>query len=605
MAVGKGEKDMKRTSIILLLVVACTSCVFSHVNEQRIIGIDSPAYKALENLYIISGRSLPSSSGPWSEGEMKLMLSRIDREPLNETGKRYYDQVLSLIESNPKIQYEDNLSLQFGMDVNIEGYIHTNGDDFVDESDWIHGFTFRRPFLRFSFEAWPVTNFYGYFELTIQHNYGYNVGMSSKGRENLLYKNTFNVNIPILNAVLFSNELDGSGNKHLLADFDWTVPYRAFVSFGSDHWNFMAGRDKLSWGNGETGNLMLSGSFPKQTFARFNTFFENFKYSILAAIYPDKNAVESQFKSLDGYKSLVVHRLEFNLFQNKVGFVVNEACMLWSTTTADGKKQSFSLAQINPFGFMHNEYIAANANSLLVFETNYTPLKGLNVYGQLALDEFRGPGEGRINPSALGMLIGAKGAMTVGQGVLNGSLEFVKTDPFLYLRGLHYSSNTEDMKGYGFTAPLRIISCDRITIQNKFVTYTYGNDAIIVDGKVSYEVPNTFKVGLEAMYMVHGSMNADSPWGQYSGDSDERPDIKTPTEFNPFDPNDYDKDSNTITNKHAIERTISISLNGEYIILENLKTYANIDLIFATGLRNIEGKNANDLQITIGASYSL
>lgn len=110
---------------------------------------------------------------------------------------------------------------------------------------------------------------------------------------------------------------------------------------------------------------------------------------------------------------------------------------------------------------------------------------------------------------------------------------------------------------------------------------------------------------MEAMYMIHGSMNADSHWGQYKGDSDKRPDIKTPTEFNPFDPNDYDDATNTIKNKHEVERTIAVSLNGEYCILSNLRAYANIDLVFVKGQRNIVGKNANDMQVTIGASYSL
>ena len=48
-----------------------------------------------------------------------------------------------------------------------------------------------------------------------------------------------------------------------------------------------------------------------------------------------------------------------------------------------------------------------------------------------------------------------------------------------------------------------------------------------------------------------------------------------------------------------------ISFNGEYTILDNLKAYGNIDLLFVSGQRNVEGANANDVQITLGASYSL
>ena len=75
-------------------------------------------------------------------------------------------------------------------------------------------------------------------------------------------------------------------NGNSFADFDWTVPYKTIVSVGGNNWNFVAGRDKLSWGSGETGNLMLSDSFPKQTFAKFSTYFNAFKYSLVFSVYP-------------------------------------------------------------------------------------------------------------------------------------------------------------------------------------------------------------------------------------------------------------------------------------------------------------------------------
>jgi len=594
---------MKKFTIITALLAVCLAVVFAstgggYSNQQRIIAVDSPVYKAMENLYIMAGKALPSSSGPWSENEMALMLSRIDRESLNDTGKKYYDYISSMVVSKPRLQYNDNLGISFGANFNLEGYLHTN-KEFEDEEDWFHGFTSRKPFFQFTYETWATDHFYGYFEATFQHNYGYNVGLADEGRENLLYKNTFNINIPILNAVLFSMP-QKEGSNHLLADFDWTFPYRAFVSFGGDNWNFMAGRDKLSWGSGETGNMMLSYSFPRQTFARFNTYFEKFKYSIVVSIYPATGSEESQYQSLDGYKALVAHRLEFNLFNNKVGLVINEACMYWST-----KDQSFSLAQINPFGFMHNEYIAGNGNSLLVFELNYTPIRGINVYGQFAVDEFSGPGEGRTNPAAFGFLGGLKGSTILSDGILYGSIEFAKTDPFLFIRGLHYADSAEKRKGYGYDALLRTISCDRIILINKFVTYTYGNDVIILDGKVNYEVPKVFKVGFEAMYMVSGSMNVNSYWGRYRKEYDDAPDVKTPTTFNPFDSEDYDTTTNTVKKQHAVEKSIILSLTGEYNILRNLKVYGIVDCLIVTNQRNVEGANETDLQATIGISYSL
>ncbi len=584
---------MRKTIFISLLCILCSACLFAYTNEQRIISVDSPAYKAMETLYILAGKNLPSSAGPWSENEMSLMLQRIDRNSLNDTAKDYYDYVESLITTTPKLQYNDNFAMQFGLGVNLEGYLHTDTDHFVDEEDWFHGFTSRKPLLKFNFETWPANNFYGYFELTVQHNYGYDVGTD----KNLLYKNKFNFNVPIVNALLFSMP----SNDDFFADFDWTVPYKAIVSVGGNHWNIVAGRDKLSWGNGETGNLMLSDSFPKQTFAKFSTYFNTFKYSLLFSIYPGVDSQESQYQSLEGYKALVAHRLEFNLFNNKVGLVINEACMFWSSKAKD----NFSLWQINPFGFMHNEYVAGNGNSILVFEANYTPINGVNIYGQFAIDEFSGPGEGRTNPAAFGVLAGVKGALTLGQGILYGSFEFAKTDPFLYIRGLHYSDNKEDYKGYGFNAPLRTISCDRITIQNKFVTYTYGNDVIIFDGKINYELPGKFTVGFEAMFMIHGSMNVNSYWGMYRAEYDNAHDVSTPTTFNPFEPTDYDTTTDTPIQEHAVETSTILSLSAEYNILSCLSVYTYTDLLIVKNVNNVDGVNGTDLQLTLGVSYTL
>ena len=92
---------MRKTILTALLLILCMVSLFAYTNQQRIISIDSPAYKAMETLYILAGKSLPSSSGPWSENEMVLMLQRLNRDSLNDTAKAYYDYIESLITTPP------------------------------------------------------------------------------------------------------------------------------------------------------------------------------------------------------------------------------------------------------------------------------------------------------------------------------------------------------------------------------------------------------------------------------------------------------------------------------------------------------------------------
>ena len=92
---------MRKTILATLLLILCIASLFAYTNEQRIISVDSPVYKAMENLYILAGKSLPSSSGPWSENEMVLMLQRFDYNSLNATAKDYYDYIEGLITTPP------------------------------------------------------------------------------------------------------------------------------------------------------------------------------------------------------------------------------------------------------------------------------------------------------------------------------------------------------------------------------------------------------------------------------------------------------------------------------------------------------------------------
>ncbi|MBR5668636.1 MAG: hypothetical protein IKX15_03370 [Spirochaetales bacterium] len=587
---------MKKLLVALAIAVLLAASLFAYSNQQKIYSVDSGVYKAMETLYILAGKALPSSSGPWSEAELQKMLAKIDKASLSDAAQNYYDYVEGLITSEPNRQYADNFAMEFGLDLDLELYFHTNGDKFDDFDDWFHSYTDRQKFLAFTFETWPTNRFYGYFSFDL------GLGTAKNdGDGNPLYKAGLSINMPIVNEILFTK-------KGIFDAFNWHFPERAIVAAGGTNWSFMAGRDRLSWGSGETGNLMLSDSFPVHTMARFNTFFDAFKYSLVATIYPfDSN--NAQYDSLDGYKAMLVHRIEFNMFKDKVGFIINEACMFWSNPDAvdgDGNPdpQQFTLAQINPFGFMHNEYVPRNANSLLVFEANYTPFAGVNAYAQFAVDEFSGPGEGKWNPAAFGFLAGAKAAFAAGSGIMTGSLEFAKTDPYLYIRGLHYNNNENN--GYGFDAIYRSFVNGYAMVNNRmFTTYKYGNDVKLFDARMAYELPGVFKIGFEALLLSHGVMNINSAWGMYQGNDDPTPVVTTPSTYNVFDPADYNYATHTVIQEHPVEKTTVLSLTAEYIIANGLSANLAADFVFVKNQGNVADNNGNDIQLTLGLRYEI
>lgn len=59
-------------------------------NLQKIIPLDSPAYAAIDSLYLEQGLVLPSASRPYSAAEFRTALDRVHPEGLSKAGKASY-----------------------------------------------------------------------------------------------------------------------------------------------------------------------------------------------------------------------------------------------------------------------------------------------------------------------------------------------------------------------------------------------------------------------------------------------------------------------------------------------------------------------------------
>lgn len=593
--------------LVTLNILFLSLSLFASVNEQKIYSADSSLYYDIETLYLLSSHASPSSSSPWSENELRLMLREIDKNVLSEEGQELYDSILYRLNEEGNVKFPDSLTMNFAMEANLEMYVHRNSESFIEWDDWFHSFSTRKPFLRLYAEAWPVKNFYAYFELTLQNNLGVNtlgkrdeylLDNNNNTIYNLLYKNRFNINIPIINDWLFSPSYTTTGEKSTFASFDATVPYKALFAAGGDHWSLSAGRDKLSWGNGTTGNLMLSSTFPRHTYLSFSTYFKSFNYSLLFSIFPEAQRKEDASESFDGYKALIVHRLEGRFFSDKLSLALNEACMFWS-----GEGQNFVLFQVNPFGLMHDEYIASNANSLLILEADWTIFKGFNVYVQVGIDDFTLPNESKKDVAANGFLLGIKYVRPCLGGIMTHSLEGVYTDPFMYIRGMKKTAESKYLSGYGYDAYFRNISSDRIILEKMFITYPYGNDSIVLDYRCNYKnTADSYNLGAEVMFKVHGSMDENSLWNVYEGKYNNAPLVSTPTTFNPFE--DYDPQTGKIT-KHPIEYSLVVSLKGEYKINKIFSVALMCDNLFVWNKDNRRKSFDYDPELTLTFSASL
>lgn len=565
---------MKRFLIIALVLVLALPAAFAFSNQQKIYSVTETVYDEISSLYLLSGgHALPSSSGPWSAAELNLMLAKIDRSSLDEQGARLYDKVYATLNEEPNRVWKDGVAMQFTASFALQAKYHANDVSFIDEQDWIHGYENNRPFAKLDWETWATDYFYADFVPFLAYGLGVDYGKSAG---NVIYKQAFTTNIPLTVGVL--------------PDLNLSFPDKGIASAGSDHWNLAGGRDKLSWGAGLTGNLMLGEQYLYHSFVRFNTFFDSFKYSLVTSFFnPDSNASEvHQNYAASGIKLLMAHRVEFRLFNDAVGFTINEAIMYQS---AEGV---FDLRAVNPFGFFHNEYIRANANSLLVFEADWAFFKGMDLYAQAAVDDFPfgepiEPASG-ANPNAYGLLFGLKGAFALGPGILNAGLEVAKTDPFLYLRE-KYDPATRKY-GVGYHALLRKWTGGGIAYIDDYTGYKYGGDALVYGAHVDYGTAGLFNVAVDFTLINHGVIRIDSVWSCYHG-TEEVP--TSPSTSNPFDP----------AETGAVERTTIFSISAEYQIIEDLKADLMADFVSIQNAGNVLDASKSDIQLSFAVTYTL
>lgn len=585
---------MKKTLLLFIVLSMCLSAAFA-INTQKIHPVDSPLYEAITLLYINNGYALPSTGGPWSTDELLKMLDKVDRAIQGEAGRLIYDYVLDNLNAEKK-------TVRFGLDAALEGYYHTDTMNFTKEEQWIRGFNERKPLLDIILETWPSEHFYGFSSLPIagtKHT-GYT---AADGPVSLFYgQSAFTTNIVLLPPGDFS---------HL----DFGVPYRAFGAFGGDGWSVQVGREKLSWGPGETGNFMLGNHLTYHNVGRVTTYGKKFKYTFVTSFfphpveyYPVTDGITGDFingtdqtEIMKGLNMFLAHRLEWRLFRDKVGVALNESIMYRSLDN------TIDLRILSPTMIFHDYYIRSNANSLLSLELDYSPIKHVNVYGQVVVDEFALPGEPVVgaqddaHPDGFGFMAGAKGSYPMGKGLLYGSFEWAQTDPFLYLRYNESTTGSEgEAYGLNYVVAIREYYKAGILYDEDFISYQYGPDAIVLNGNIGYREFGTWFAEGNVFYMLHGTHDKWTKWKVFDV-SDEY--NSTPTDDH-VTGNYGDKDAQA--NRDAVSTTFVIGVKGGYSILPGFDVYAQADYINIANPGNISSNPAiSDVQLTFGISYSL
>jgi hypothetical protein len=522
-----------------------------------------------------------------------MMLDKINTGNLSGATKATYDYVAKQLDIQPKMQTK-GMGLSWNFDANLETYTHSNTTDFTGRENWYRGYISQKPLISVGLETWPSDSFYGYSEFTVGNTYTLENGFGTSA---------FSTNVIVMAPAT-------------LTDLDFNMPYRAFVAMGGDNWTFQLGRDRLNWGAGESGNLMMGDNLKYHNMARYTAFGEKYKYTFLTSFFPHTSsylggtdgAIEGDGQSveLSGLNMYMAHRLEWRMFSDKVGLTLTESIMYQSD------ENLLDLRIFNPAMIFHDYYIRSNANSLLGLEIDYTPVKGINLYGQFVVDEFSLPGEAvpsatEVNyPQTFGYLAGVKAVAPIGDLMGHASLEFAYTDPFLYLRyetDSSASASSGDSYSLNFVGVIREFTNESGTLYNaEFLGYTYGGDAIVFNVNGGVKKYGKWNVEANGFFMLHGTFDIYTMWSRIGGTTTGVPyDISTPTTDHPTG-NYNDSD---VSDRDSVSQTLVIGVNGSYEFSSCLRAFGQVDYIHIGNYGNVSGVTTSDVQLTLGVSYHI
>lgn len=576
---------MNKISIKLVLLIisfAMANNLYGADNSQYILAVDDDnnIMNIMQTLYIDSGIALPSSSGPWSVAELNLMLNQVKINKLNNKSLEQYDFLKDLLFSYTR-DVDNDIDFTFSPEITYEAYSHINTDYFTTRDSWNRGWDEQSPFFTLNLDFMANDIAYSFVDLS--------VGVAEEQWSQDLAKGidfgtqSFATNVPFI-----------SPNTAMNLSTDITD--RAFIAFGGDNWSIQVGRDQLSWGNGVSGNMMLSDNLEYQNMGRLTFFGKYFKYTYLASFFPHQmNYVPtpihtSQTQPLVGFSMFTAHRFEGRLFDNRFGWALSEGNMFASE---DG---TVDMAAFNPLLSYHSLYYKANCNSIVSVDLDLTIGNKVNLYSQLVVDDLVFPiGETKIDkwsPDAYGFIVGIKFVNDEDYYKRLTSIEFAYTSPYLYLRNSGDVDSVQSGYGINYIVALRKFTQDGISFEKRFLGYEYGGDAIVVNIRDKMYETNSWSLETNLFFMCHGTFDMDTLWSPV-GPSTDRDEVSTPTSTN------Y-----SVDDKNAPSFTSVLGFNYTNKMIDHISAFGQIDFVSIINPDNFyDGTFSNsefDIQLSVG-----
>ena len=519
---------MKKNITLILFLVLAVFSASAYTNNAIVFDPDDPIYKDMDALYTDASLVRPSTKRPWSEGEVRMMLKRVDVTSLSEYGEKLYRKIEDKVDSGLRWNFGEDLGVSVGFDTTAEMYAHTNGDMFTTEYDWEKTYDERKSFMKLYVEFTSCDNFYTTCDLHFRHNrvdrldtfteyssVSADGRLTSDGYVGSYQLETKDENGKITSSALYyisrSNQFASTFMTNIFFDtthYSFIWPRRAVFSLGGNNWNFSISRDRLELGNGRFSNLLVD-DHTFSDYARLTFFSDYFKYDFVMLFL---NSVINPGEQMNEEgRVYLIHTLEFRVL-DRVSFTLSENVMY--------RYRTLDLEYINPSFIYHNLNNRSMFNALAYLDVNVLITKGFEFYGQLAIDQAQAPNEDDSQTSSYGITGGLQYTKNFTEGSLGFYAEYTKTTPMLYRRDqVDFIRNT---RYNAINGTAYFVNCF------DYVGFTYGSDCRMLELNLKYTSTCNWNAELFCrfvekgevnIYTSHNSSGRNSDWANLRGDT--------------------------------------------------------------------------------------
>ncbi|MCX7949283.1 MAG: capsule assembly Wzi family protein [Treponemataceae bacterium] len=449
--------------------------LFSLFTEPfRIIEVGDPLLDEYYSLVRLAGASVLSMTPPLGSEEIRRSLEDLATTNPGEQWRERYQQLMNALAEQPLYQ-EGAFGFSAHPEIAMELQGRTNG-----ALSWIKEESSSKGVITVPLEFFFADRLYARGDLTLRNDPSF---YENNGKP-------WYTNVP----------LD-------IQQLDMNMPLRAYMAAGGSWWDVQLGRDRVSYGVGNTGNLALSDSTDYYDFVRFSLFSTNFKYSFLITQLPLSLSANLYTGSLPAgtlqettQRYLYLHRWDFRLW-NRLSVGITEGVLVGNSP--------LELRFLNPLSIFHSffswrDYEKWNGTgdlngSLISIDFEWNGGGGVSFYGQAVMNQYTTPYEAEhwpdeISPNGFGWLGGFSYIRYIQGWQSRFYIEGVYTDPYLYMLSSPFAS---------FVWMRRLSELTTKDLRYRWIGYERGRDVVVgALGGQFKKVP--FSVVLQLLFESRG-----------------------------------------------------------------------------------------------------